>query len=128
AERTGWPSLGVVPWFADAPRLPSEDILGLADARKPGARLAVAVPALPRIANFDDLDPLRQEPDVSVVVVRRGEPIPAEAGVVLLPGSKSTIADLAALRAEGWDVDILAHVRRGGRVLGLCGGYQMLGR
>ena len=83
---------------------------------------------LPRIANFDDLDPLRAEPGVSVVLVRPGTPIPAEAALVLLPGSKTTIDDLEAFRQEGWDIDLRAHVRRGGRVLGLCGGYQMLGR
>jgi adenosylcobyric acid synthase len=127
-ERTGWPSLGVVPWFAGADALPAEDVLGLASEREKKAGLVVAVPALPRIANFDDLDPLRLEPDVSVIVVQPGEAIPAAADLVLLPGSKSTIADLAFIRAQGWDIDILAHHRRGGRVLGLCGGYQMLGR
>ncbi|MDJ1158796.1 cobyric acid synthase [Chelatococcus sp. SYSU_G07232] len=127
--RTGWPGLGVVPWFAEAHRLPAEDALDLnATGAKPGARLKVAVPILPRIANFDDLDPLRLEPSVSLVLVPRGEPLPADADLVVLPGSKATVADLAALRAEGWDIDIMAHRRRGGRVLGLCGGYQMLGR
>jgi adenosylcobyric acid synthase len=82
---------------------------------------------LARIANFDDLDPLSMEPGVRLVFVRRGEPIPADADVVILPGSKSTIGDLAYLRAQGWDIDVKAHVRRGGHVLGLCGGYQMLG-
>jgi len=126
--RTGWPSLGVVPWLPETARLPAEDSLGLADGKVRDGTLVVAVPALPRIANFDDLDPLRAEPGVSVVVVRPGEPIPAEAGLVLVPGSKATIADLAFLRREGWDIDIAAHRRRGGAVLGLCGGYQMLGR
>jgi adenosylcobyric acid synthase len=128
---TGWPCLGVVPWFAEATRLPAEDVLGLdktgVSVRGAGD-VVIAVPELPRIANFDDLDPLRAEPGVTVVVVRPGEPIPAEAKLVLIPGSKSTIADLAFLRAQGWDIDIRAHVRRSGRVLGVCGGYQMLGR
>ena len=83
---------------------------------------------LPRIANFDDLDPLGMEPGVRLAFVRPGEPMPGDADLVMLPGSKSTIADLAFLRAQGWDIDIAAHVRRGGHVLGLCGGYQMLGR
>lgn len=126
--RTGWRALGVVPWFAPARRLPAEDVLGLAGAEKAGAGLRIAVPRLPRIANFDDLDPLRLEPDVSVEVVDLDRPLPAAADCVLLPGSKATISDLAALKAAGWDVDIAAHVRRGGHVLGLCGGYQMLGR
>ena len=82
---------------------------------------------MPRISNFDDLDPLREEPGVEVVLVEPGRPLPADAALVLLPGSKTTIADLLFIREQGWDIDIKAHVRRGGRVLGLCGGYQMLG-
>jgi len=96
-------------------------------APRPGARLRVAVPVLPRIANFDDLDPLAAEADVDLAMVPRGTALPW-CDLVILPGSKATIADFAALRAEGWDIDIAAHARRGGRVLGLCGGYQMLGR
>ena len=127
--RTGWQSLGVVPHFADAARLPAEDVLGLSAASAPArATCRVAVPRLPRIANFDDLDPLGAEGAVELVIVEPGEPIPEGCALVLLPGSKSTIADLAALRREGWDIDIIAHHRRGGAVLGLCGGYQMLGR
>jgi len=139
ARRTGLPGFGLVPFFSGASRLPAEDAVAL-DARDKGvaaacedgvggdARLVVAVPVLPRISNFDDLDPLQLEPGVRVVMVRSGQPIPREADVVVLPGSKATLADLAALRREGWDIDIAAHVRHGGRVLGLCGGYQMLGR
>ena len=128
-RRTGWPFLGAVPWIEAARRLPAEDALGLAgvDAPSPGG-VRVAVPLFPRIANFDDLDPLRLEAGVDLRTVRPGEAIPGDAALVLLPGSKSTVADLAFLRAQGWDIDIRAHVRRGGRVLGLCGGYQMLGR
>jgi adenosylcobyric acid synthase len=83
---------------------------------------------LPRIANFDDLDPLRLEPDVAITFVSPGETIPTDAKLVVLPGSKSTIADLKDLYAQGWDLDLKAHMRRGGHVLGICGGYQMLGR
>jgi adenosylcobyric acid synthase len=127
-ERTGWPALGLVPFFADAGRLPAEDAMALAKRETPGeGGVIIAVPLLPHIANFDDLDPLKREPDVRLVFVRRGEPLPI-CDVVLLPGSKATIADLAAFRENGWDVDLAAHVRRGGRVLGICGGYQMLGR
>jgi adenosylcobyric acid synthase len=90
--------------------------------------VTVAVPVTPRIANFDDLDPLREEPGLAVRLVEPGRPIPAEAGLVLLPGSKTTIDDLAFFRDQGWDIDLKGHLRRGGRVLGLCGGYQMLGR
>jgi adenosylcobyric acid synthase len=133
AERTGWAPLGLVPHFRDAHRLPAEDVFGLeaSPARAPrsdGHRLRVVVPVLPHIANFDDLDPLRLEPGVDLVLLRNGAPLPVDTGLVILPGSKATIADLAALRAFGWGADIVAYVRRGGRVLGLCGGYQMLGR
>ena len=130
AQRTGWLSLGVVPWCPSAALLPAEDALDLGRAPSDGAgrRFKVAVPVLARIANFDDLDPLGQEPEVDLVLVRPGEALPGDADLVLLPGSKSTIGDLAFLRAQGWDIDILAHRRRGGAVLGLCGGYQMLGR
>jgi len=131
--RTGLADLGVVPWFPDAARLPAEDTASL-DSRRyapggaPGVVIRIAVPQLPRIANFDDLDPLAAEPDVAIDLVPPERPIPSDADVVLLPGSKATMADLAAFRAAGWDIDLMAHVRRGGRVLGLCGGYQMLGR
>ena len=130
ADKTGWTAIGLVPHFAEAARLPAEDALALSSAptRKPGARVRIAVPILPHISNFDDLDPLDAEPDVEVLRVRPGTPLPADADLVILPGSKSTISDLAALRRAGFDIDILGHVRRGGRVLGLCGGYQMLGR
>ena len=128
AERTGWPALGLVPHCAAAARLPAEDSLALRGWRMDGAgTLVIAVPLLPGIANFDDLDPLRQEPAVRVVAVRPGEPLPGDGRLVVLPGSKTTIADLAAFRREGWDIDLAAHVRRGGHVIGLCGGYQMLG-
>ncbi len=127
AARTGWMPLGLVPFFPEAHRLPAEDAADLGFARRPGAKLRIAVPALPWISNFDDLDPLAAEPSVDLVLVRRGAPLPV-CDLVILPGSKATIADLAALRADGWDIDLRAHHRRGGHILGLCGGYQMLGR
>ena len=128
--RTGMRSLGVVPWFEPARLLPAEDILDLEDRSRPraGAAIRIAVPRLPRLANFDDLDPLAAEPDVELRVVPPGEPLPADADLMLLAGSKATRADLAVLQSEGWDIDILAHARRGGFVLGLCAGLQMLGR
>jgi adenosylcobyric acid synthase len=130
AELTGWAALGLVPFFPAARMLPAEDALALEQSRmaKPQARVRIAVPILPHIANFDDLDPLDAEPSVEVVRVRPGSAIPGDADLIVLPGSKATIADLAALRAAGFDIDITAHRRRGGIVLGLCGGYQMLGR
>jgi len=129
ARLTGWQPLGLVPFFSDARLLPAEDALALdgAPPAKPKARLRIAVPILPHIANFDDLDPLEAEPAVELERVRPGSALPGDAGLVILPGSKATIADLAALRAAGFDVDIAAHRRRGGMILGLCGGYQMLG-
>jgi adenosylcobyric acid synthase len=86
------------------------------------------VPQLSRIANFDDFDPLREEPDVELVFVPPGRPLPRDAALIVIPGTKSTIADMEFMRSQGWDIDVLAHVRHGGRVLGICGGYQMLGR
>lgn len=128
AEKTAMASFGVVPWFTDARRLPAEDGVALDTAASPdGGGIIIAVPRLSRIANFDDLDPLAAEPGVSVLWIQPGEPLPGMADVVLLPGSKATRGDLAFLRAQGWDIDIAAHVRRGGRVVGLCAGYQMLG-
>jgi adenosylcobyric acid synthase len=125
--RTCWRGFGVLPYFARARELPAEDALGLAEARKPG-RCKIAFLALSRIANFDDLDPLKREVDVDLVMVRPGEAIPGDAKLVILPGAKSTRGDLDFLRAQGWDIDIRAHYRRGGHVLGICGGYQMLGK
>jgi adenosylcobyric acid synthase len=130
ARATGWEPLGLVPFFPDARLLPAEDALALDAARaaKPKARIKIAVPILPHVANFDDLDPLDAEPTVDLVRVRPGHALPGDADLVLLLGAKATIADLAVLREAGFHIDIGAHVRRGGSVLGLCGGYQMLGR
>jgi len=145
-ERVGLSCFGVVPWFAAAALLPAEDSMALAHpliSRVAGAGaerseagegipttkpIRIAVPLLPRIANFDDLDPLRAEPAVEVVFVRPGRPLPRDAALIILAGSKATLSDLGFLRGEGWDIDLLAHRRHGGRILGLCGGYQMLGR
>jgi adenosylcobyric acid synthase len=130
AAATEWQPLGLIPFFPEARLLPAEDALALdaARPRKEGARIKIAVPVLPHIANFDDLDPLDAEPAVDLLRVRPGDALPGDADLVILPGSKATIADLASLKAAGFDIDILAHLRRGGTVLGLCGGYQMLGR
>ena len=136
AARTGVPCLGPIPFFHDAAKLPAEDVLALdhqpepqGPGQAPGqGAFRIVVPRLPRIANFDDLDPLRLEPGVSVEIINPGTPLPRDADLIILPGSKATRADLDALRREGWDIDIRAHHRAGGRVLGLCGGYQMLGK
>jgi adenosylcobyric acid synthase len=156
-DRTGLPCFGVLPYFAAASLLPAEDSMALrpqserdcfpagrslrvattpeqaviarsaATKQSRRSKVKIAVPILPRIANFDDLDPLAAEPAVELALARPGEPLPRDAGLIILPGSKATLSDLAVLRQEGWDIDILAHVRQGGHVLGLCAGYQMLG-
>ncbi len=131
AARTGLACLGIVPHLADAKRLPAEDAVALdsfAPEDRTGDAIRIAVPRLARIANFDDLDPLMAEPDVAVTVVEPGEPLPGDADLVILPGSKATVGDLRDLKAQGWDIDLAAHIRRGGWVLGICAGYQMLGQ
>ncbi len=128
-RRTGWRDLGMASWSPAARRLPAEDAVAL-DRRggTSGGRVKIVVPRLSRIANFDDFDPLQHEPSVDFAFIPPGTALPGDAALIILPGSKATIADLAMLRREGWDIDIAAHVRRGGQVLGLCGGFQMLGR
>lgn len=131
-DRTGLDCLGVVPHMAAARRLPAEDAVALDSHTAMGGRtegaIHVVVPRFDRISNFDDLDPLIAEPDVAVTLVPAGDPLPGDADLIVLPGSKSTMGDLRALKANGWDIDLAAHVRRGGWVVGLCGGYQMLGQ
>ncbi|WP_319531955.1 cobyric acid synthase [uncultured Cohaesibacter sp.] len=131
SSETNWPSFGVLPWFDHAAKLPAEDSEDLSrdiKGARPDGQQKIAVPILPRIANFDDLDALRSDPTITVEMIRSGQPIPLDADLIILPGSKSTIADFEALKREGWDIDIKAHARKGGHVLGLCGGYQMLGK
>ncbi len=125
SSHTGWPGFGVLPYFPEAWRLPAEDALDIQRVTGTGTRIACL--HLSRIANFDDLDPLKSEPGCQVVMVGPGQTIPTDAALVIIPGSKSTRGDMAYLRAQGWDIDLLAHHRRGGRILGICGGYQMLG-
>ena len=128
-DRTTWAGLGVVPWFVDAALLPAEDAADVRQSvRSNGDGLKIVCPMLSRIANFDDLDPLSETPGVQVQLIQPGHPLPGDADLVILPGSKSTRGDLTFLREQGWDIDLQAHVRRGGRVLGICGGYQMLGQ
>ncbi|MDB4198468.1 cobyric acid synthase, partial [Ascidiaceihabitans sp.] len=127
SDHTGWRGFGVVPWFKDAWRLPAEDALDISSGPQDGTFKVVCL-TLSRIANFDDMDPLAQEPNISLVMLKAGEVLPGDADLVIVPGSKSTRGDLAYLRAQGWDVDLAAHHRRGGHVLGICGGYQMLGQ
>jgi adenosylcobyric acid synthase len=125
-RETGKPVLGVLPYLHGMV-LEAEDALPRGTDIRPNARLRIAVPALPRISNHTDLDALRLHPDVECVFVGPGETFPP-CDLIVLPGSKSTRADLAWLRTQGWDAAILRHVRYGGRVIGICGGMQMLGR
>jgi adenosylcobyric acid synthase len=126
---TGWPTFGVLPFLTCVKALPAEDAVILeTPGYRRGARFTVAVPLLPRIANFDDLDPLKAEPNIDVIFVPPGTPLPQHADLIIVPGSKATIADLRFLKGQGWDTDIKAHVRAGKAVLGICGGYQMLGK
>lgn len=135
SRRTGWHNLGLVPHFADARRLPAEDSValdtpvvgGAVSHARDGEAVKICVLHLPHISNFDDFDPLIAEPDVHVAFIKPGMPVPADAALVIIPGSKSVARDLQTLKQTGWDIDIKAHVRRGGQVLGICGGFQMLG-
>lgn len=131
-SHTGLDSFGIVPWFEGARALPAEDTASLTGRYRgtdwTGASIRIAVPHLPRIANFDDLDPLAAEPDVALRLVAPGVPLPADANLILLAGSKSTRGDLAELHRHGWDKDIRAAAQNGAHVFGICGGYQMLGR
>ncbi len=130
-EHTGWPSLGVVPWLKAAAKLPSEDSVALERLATPQTNAhakVVTVPVYDRIANFDDLDPLVHDPAFDVRFVKAGERLPMAADIVILPGSKATISDLQCLRLNGWDNDIFRLHAKGAEIIGICGGYQMLGK
>jgi adenosylcobyric acid synthase len=137
-RHTGLPCAGIVQWFDGAAKFPAEDSMSLGKKNQAGpdgegnavnaAKIRIYVLGLQRISNFDDFDPLASEEDVHLSFVKPGDPVPGDGDLIIVPGTKSTIADLEHLRRQGWDVDIAAHIRRGGRVLGICGGYQMLGR
>jgi adenosylcobyric acid synthase len=130
-DHTGMTSLGILPWLEAARDLPAEDTSSLAEryhgAGWSAASIRIAVPRLPRISNFDDLDPLAAEPDVALRLVEPGDALPPDADLILLCGSKSTRGDMAALHENGWADQIGEAARRGAHVVGICGGYQMLG-
>ncbi|XUO88985.1 cobyric acid synthase [Halomonas sp. KM072] len=123
--RTQKPVLGTLPYLQGL-LLDAEDSIGTVQAEKESQTLKVIVPALPRISNHTDFDPLRLHPQVSLSFIGPDQPIP-RADVIILPGSKSTASDLAWLKRQGWDAAITRHLRYGGKVLGICGGFQMLG-
>ena len=125
-RRTGKPVLGVLPYLQGL-QLEAEDALPRQAPDKPQARLQVVVPALPRISNHNDFDALAAHPQVALSFIGPGQSIPP-CDLIVLPGSKATRADLDWLRAQGWEAAIARHLRYGGRVLGICGGFQMLGR
>ena len=125
-DKTGWTGFGILPWFQNAWKLPAEDALDISGTEE--GEFHVVCLRFERIANFDDLDPLAQEKSVRLTMLGAGQAIPGDANLVILPGSKSTRGDLAFLKEQGWDIDLRAHARRGGQILGICGGYQMLGQ
>ncbi len=132
---TGWHDFGVLPWMDVVGRLPEEDSVWF-DSRRaetgnqagsnPGS-IKIAVPVFSRIANFDDFDPLVNEEDVDLVFVLQGQDIPVDADLIILAGSKSTITDMAEMEENGWAGQIRQFAGNGGQIIGICGGYQMLG-
>jgi adenosylcobyric acid synthase len=131
-KRTKWKFLGLVPYYENIHKLPAEDSHDLEkifiNNKKSDAKLTISVPVLSKISNFDDLDPLRNQKNVNINYVRPGDNIPQKTDIILLLGSKSTISDLRELRENNWDREIRMHHNNNGVVIGLCGGYQMLGK
>jgi len=126
---TGWPCFGVIPWLPATALLPAEDAVSMQRSLNSDVhKIKVVAPMLSRMANFDDADPLRLEPNVDFQFIPPGQVLPSDCDLIVLFGTKSTIGDLAFLHDQGWHHDIIGHVRRGGRVLGVCGGLQMLGK
>ena len=125
-KKTDWRSFGVMPFFDKAKLFPAEDSQDLKNSFGTG-KCVISVLKLSRIANFDDFDPLKIDNRLKLQFVEPGNPIPADTNLIIIPGTKSTIADLKFLKYQGWDIDIKAHYRRGGSILGICGGYQILG-
>lgn len=128
-KMTDWPCYGVVPWLPSLSKLPAEDAVSIAPSNLPrNTSLRIAAPMLSRMANFDDADPLRMDPNVDFQWVTPGKSIPRDVEVIMLFGTKSTLAELDFIKEQGWDIDILAHSRAGGNIFGICGGYQILGQ
>ncbi|MGF1773138.1 cobyric acid synthase [Vibrio wakamikoensis] len=124
-EKTGKPVIGVLP-FLHGLNIEAEDAIDASHDIKSSTKLSVAVPVLTRISNHTDFDALRLHPDIDFRYVGKGERLD-NADLIVLPGTKSVRDDLAYLREQGWDKDIYKHLRFGGKVMGICGGYQMLG-
>jgi adenosylcobyric acid synthase len=126
-SKTGWRNFGVIPFFNGADKLPPEDAFSISSHINKNAAINIAIPVLPRISNFDDFDPLIADPAVNVHMIKPDNPLPAGMDLIILPGSKATLSDMQFIKDTGWDIDIHAHVRQGGSVIGICGGYQMMG-
>ncbi|MCX2982986.1 cobyric acid synthase [Halieaceae bacterium IMCC14734] len=124
-QRTGKPVLGVLPYLTDL-RLDAEDAVDIQQVSAGPESLRVAVPVFPRLSNHTDFDALRDHPQVDLTYVGPGQALTG-ADLIVLPGSKNVRADLDFTRQQGWDTDVLRHLRYGGKVLGICGGFQMLG-
>ena len=128
-QHTNRSVFGPVPMFNNAHKLPAEDVLALKQkSPKQTGRFHIAVLRLSRIANFDDLDPLMAEKGVFVDIIEAGKPIAQLADLIIIPGTKATIKDMKFIIKQGWDIDIKAHVRANKPILGICGGYQILGQ
>ncbi|EEY37285.1 cobyric acid synthase [Vibrio mimicus] len=125
-QKTGKPVIGVLPYLHGFD-LEAEDAISAHQTLSADRQLRVAVPVFTRISNHTDFDPLRLNPNIDFRYVGQGESL-SGADLIILPGTKSTRADLAYLRSQGWDKEILRHMRLGGKVMGICGGFQMLGK
>ena len=126
---TGWQDFGILPWLDVVKRLPEEDSVWFDKTRESGTgSIKIVVPVCGKIANFDDFDPLAGEADVNLLFVQPGQKIPEDAHLIILAGSKTTIADMAQMEKNGWAEQIRNYGRNGGQIIGICGGYQMLGR
>ena len=123
-QRTGKPVLGVLP-FIQGLDIAAEDAINV-EQRISAAKFTVVVPVVSRISNHTDFDPLRLHPQINLIFAGPGKPLPA-ADLIILPGSKNVRRDIEFLRQQGWEADINKHLRYGGKLLGICGGYQMLG-
>ena len=126
-KRTNWKGYGVLPWFEKCSNFPAEDSFDISFKKKKSKYKIVCL-QLSRISNFDDLDPLAQEPKIEVEMIKSGNKIPKDADLVIIPGSKSTISDLLHLKRNKWDLDLKNHLKNKKFILGICAGYQMLGK
>ncbi len=126
-KRTGWTGYGILPWYENCSYFPPEDSFDIIFKKKK-TKIKIACLQLSRISNFDDLNPLSQEPEVSVSMIKAGCRIPNDVDLIIIPGSKSTIDDLKFLKKNKWHLDLKKHLRLGKKILGICAGYQILGK